>query len=634
MGRKKDPEIKKMKADVKGARRKTAWWTSSAARNVMQTLLVVFSCPLMAGVMLLSQAYPLPELGLIIAAGVVVGLFALCLLTLFGILPGVSWCMSFSDGVRGVKRDRLLDKPGVKLDLWLMNHRKTVLLQVLKVAVAALVAIGCLWVSGAVPGSCRYLQWALGAVAVAAILRLVFQIRKYAEYLERDKDMLLCLVTVIGTALVGITFWLPEIWGFCLPASAGVDLFGYYTAQLSLTFISISVMSVLSDRSVVIYWENIAQRKLIRPVFGSFASYTYYSIGTTVGAGISVLLGNGIAFYVFFGINVLVLILLTLTMVDVYYGREKKKRRLQGQLVLEFCAYQALKEKKDMLEFWKDTYDFARQELDFAQRYREHMLLLRQNIFRAKDEHDLVYLREVFDLYINHIGSFETDEGEQVVQILLANVGDESWSVMIDALKARLEKSEKGIDDMKVDPLGGDKPWQRDMPWNVDEAAWTALSQAPYLRQWLDMAGNSTVYRNKLWDFMELVLRRFVVLYNHMVLHYNLENKEKAALLQVVHDSGALWVKTRSGDKPNSQEVGEVFTHCFGALMVETSYLPRLVEIVAVMLAHLGGYYRDCLVSYYKEFSFFCECTPFLHMLLDNDEDIDRWQKAFPRQNP
>lgn len=170
-------------------------------------------------------------------------------------------------------------------------------------------------------------------------------------YFEQHKKSVLIKTTLLGVALIGFPLWIPDFWGFSLPQLLqNQDLLGYYTAILSLTFISISVMSVLSDRTVVIYWENIAEGKLIKPVFGSFAAYTYYSIGAALAAGVCVVLNNGIAFILFSTINIATIILLTYTMVDVYYDRESKRARREKELQMDEADYRWICEALEFFE--------------------------------------------------------------------------------------------------------------------------------------------------------------------------------------------------------------------------------------------------------------------------------------------
>lgn len=180
------------------------------------------------------------------------------------------------------------------------------------------------------------------AIELMLVLQDVYVKRNSKDYVyfEKYKKSVLLKTTLLGIALIGLPLWIPGFWGFQTPQLLqNSDLLDYYTAILSLTFISISVMSVLSDRSIIIYWENIAEAKLITPVFGSFAAYTYYSIGAALAAGVCVALNNTTAFVVFCIINISTIILLTYTMVDVYYDRESKKALREKDLEEDFRDY-------------------------------------------------------------------------------------------------------------------------------------------------------------------------------------------------------------------------------------------------------------------------------------------------------
>ena len=610
----------------------------------------ILLCIALAGLSLAGCHLHMPEQWLLYAALGVAAAVVLALAALFLLLPFVSFCMSIREGIRekkleGLRRKGkpgLLSRKSVKLDLWLMNKRSATLFRILEWALLALAAIGVFWAAMTMPPVGKWIRRCAGIIAwgVALVYGCVLwqdtRKRELLDYLEENKESALLVATVLGTALVGLTFWAPELWGVSLPQiSAGDGLFGYYTAQLSLTFISISVMSVLSDRSVIIYWQNVAQSKLIRPVFRSFASYTAYSIGTTVGAGISVILQKPLAFYIFFGINVLVLIGLTLTMVDVYYSREKKRKRLVQELQSDFSMYNATRKDTDEMRKMENISQALHSTYKAAKRYQDNMLMLQQNIYRAEDEHDLVFMREVYDLYVRQSECFDSPEGEQVVSLLMANVGPEQWPVMMTNLRENVRKVEDSLKDTKTDPFGGGKHWEKGLPWNQDESLWTALSQSWYLRNWLKAVGNNAVYRKDLWFFMELILRRIVALYNHAVIGYNLQHAKKAEQLQVLHKDGALWVKKLDGGKPDAEQIADVFNAYFGTLAVESHFLPRLLEVVLAMLENLGEYYRDCLVAYYSAFSFFNECTPFAATLEFDQREEEIWAKAFPsREDP
>lgn len=230
----------------------------------------------------------------------------------------------------------------------------------------------------------------------------------------------------------------------------GTDLFGYYAAQLSLTFISISVMSVLSDKSVIIYWANVSEDRLIKPTFSCFAAYTYYSIGATVGAGLGIALDNTPMFVVFFAINVAILILLTFSMIDVYYGRDTKKRKLQREMP---CVPLEKDDPEEVAE------------------YEACMMNLIQNTLRAKEEKNISFLLEVYELMLKKPGRFRSELGRETISTILSTVDDLTVGPFVRLLKkfyrdafdqslARAELALAGKMDMEYSHLQDNFIWE------------------------------------------------------------------------------------------------------------------------------------------------------------------------------
>ena len=60
---------------------------------------------------------------------------------------------------------------------------------------------------------------------------------------------------LIVAPLGGIEGWMQATFGDALYG----NLWSLWTAQLSLTFLSISVLSILSDRDHVIYWKDLVE---------------------------------------------------------------------------------------------------------------------------------------------------------------------------------------------------------------------------------------------------------------------------------------------------------------------------------------------------------------------------------------
>lgn len=156
-----------------------------------------------------------------------------------------------------------------------------------------------------------------------------------------------------------------------------------YLSQLSFTFITISVMSVLSDSSVVIYWENIVKKKLIEPVWSCFHAYTTYSFATVIFGGIAALIGLPFIFLLFFVTDIIVLMALTFSMIDVYFRHDEKARKLEKE-------FRELVETEDApMEVLKRNYE----------KYLKITSKLRTNTILALKDYDSPTVEENFRFY-------------------------------------------------------------------------------------------------------------------------------------------------------------------------------------------------------------------------------------------
>lgn len=355
----------------------------------------------------------------------------------------------------------------------------------------------------------QYAGWFLLGITLCfltgSVITIIRTPRNSYDYLQmnKHKSRVLWGAALLALAFLGSTFWIPGMWGIYWPVlQLGGDLLGYYGGQLSLTFITISVMSVLSDKSVIIYWENIAEARLIKPLFGCFASYTTYSITATVGAGISVILNNGLAFAVFFCINILVLILLTLTMVNVYFGREEKKRTLEQHLkqATHFRNSADCSFKFDLHPQKKE------QLLANTEAYNDIMFRLQYHLHREIDEHNIPYIREVAELYGRNMHCFRHSEGQTVERLLFSSSAD-----ILPVLITALDSTTTDIEQQQTPFRSSiEKTWQQDV------LLWNTFMNSPHLK---NMTDNAPVLK----QLTAVVFRRFNLLLNNLII---LDNKQ------------------------------------------------------------------------------------------------------------
>lgn len=492
------------------------------------------------------------------------------------------------------------------------------------------------------------------AIKIILILRDVYVKRNSVDYVyfEQKKKKVLLVTTVVGIALLGLPLWIPDFWGFTLPSLLeGSNLLDYYMALLSLTFISISVMSVLSDRSIVIYWENIAEGKLIKPVFGSFAAYTYYSIGAAIAAGVCVALGNGTAFLIFATINIAAMVMLTHTMVDVYYDRESKKAARATELREDARDYmwvqasQWLKEEDlDTLSPESDEEESPEQRMKNkkigAERYEEKMALLCQNVYRAKKEHDVMYLKEIYELYENNLCYFANPEGRQVVRAIFGECTKENLFPLIRTLKAHLQIIwDHSVLENSSFTFPKEHPnyWKMEPRWDQDAVLWDTLSKSDLFREWFRDIKEDSASVGAFYDFLLLLVKRAVLLYNFEVADLN----ERIAYatgysvvdsydyLAVEENRFSLKIKTEDGKTPNRDQL-ESFMKDILEHPNTANFAQKLMRVLFEILKLSETEDQEVLKQFWSEFPLPQAFSVHMEKFGYTEEEITLWNMVFP----
>lgn len=155
---------------------------------------------------------------------------------------------------------------------------------------------------------------------------------RFGKWISGKSVIIVTLITGITLLLLAAFLPLPE-WDFFkkIQELGAKNALTLYLSQLSFTFITISVMSVLSDSSNIIYWENIVDRKLIQPKWNCFYAYTTYSFSTVIFGGIAGLFGLHFLFMALFALDVCILMALTFSMIDVYFRHGEKAEMLEKE---------------------------------------------------------------------------------------------------------------------------------------------------------------------------------------------------------------------------------------------------------------------------------------------------------------
>ena len=449
---------------------------------------------------------------------------------------------------------------------------------------------------------------ALVFAQILSIYRTAQNRSGYAQQqLEQHKVSALASASVTALAVLGLTLWVPEMWGFSMPVvQLEGDLFGYYGAQLSLTFITISVMSVLSDKSMVVYWENIAEARLIRPVFGSFAAYTAYSITATVGSGISVILHNHLGFLVFFVANILILIMLTWAMVDVYFGREDKKRRLEQELREDAAGYQEKQRyflRPGITLVYQRRARKTENDRGSTLYYKDKMRRLEYHLHQELEAHNVPYIREVAQLYGRNADCFRWPEGQEVEALLLGDDPD-CWEGVLEGLQSLVRETEH-LQMEQPDPITSGS-------WRYGEDIWYYLSRSRHLQEWIK--ANAAHQLELSW----LVIRRLAVLYNDFAI----STYRPTTLLE------KLSTVSRYDDMLHSEfsetEVHKNLSDHFSEVVKAEGLLDGLAHLTLLLLETGDLPLKKSLT----EAPLIRQLAPYLKDLGFNEDEIRRWQNV------
>ncbi len=92
----------------------------------------------------------------------------------------------------------------------------------------------------------------------------------------------------------------------------------------------------------------------------------------------------------------------------------------------------------------------------------------------------------------------------------------------------------------------------------------------------------------------------------------------------------AIRIETVAGGKPDPKQIETVFGELFGKLVVESSFVARLLRVLYVMLENLNENSRETLRVYLDNFPLPEQFTPFMPTLAFEDQEIELWGQIFP----
>lgn len=109
--------------------------------------------------------------------------------------------------------------------------------------------------------------------------------------------------------------------------------------QYTITFLIVSLLSLLSGSGEYIYWVDVLEQKIISPRHLNFTSMSVYAFISMFAGSIAFLRGKSNLVLLFFAADVILLVFLTFRMTSVYFGKERLRRKLYSKIEKDIKKY-------------------------------------------------------------------------------------------------------------------------------------------------------------------------------------------------------------------------------------------------------------------------------------------------------
>lgn len=229
-----------------------------------------------------------------------------------------------------------------------------------------------------------------------------------------------------------------------------------FAAQVSATFIIVSLVSFLSEGGEDVLWENTLQYSLLNPPVFNFISLAVYMI-VDLAASAYVFFGNNESLYLlYFAVDIVLLIIMTYKMIGAFFARDS----IKNELVKKYKKLDSdSNEKKEYLTSLKDKtvtfiienrYKLIEENLDFLYEQNENTSLkdMMKEISKRSGNQYWIFLnkyglgeelRDVSeDLCISLIKSNENVDLQR--KLLTALYNSDSLNKQIEAFKKNTRK--------------------------------------------------------------------------------------------------------------------------------------------------------------------------------------------------
>lgn len=170
----------------------------------------------------------------------------------------------------------------------------------------------------------------------------------------------------------------------CFGEENGFNYQDILFTQISVSFIVISLTTVLSSNSKVVYWVDLIQMELVDPILTDFLAYSMYIFACLTASAYFVICESDYI-YISFTVSIVLMVFLTIKMIAVNFENEHMRRKIRM-----YYDWIAGKEKesdlyKDMMNtFVNTTIKYAQEKNVVA--FFENFDFLYENFERKKGD--------------------------------------------------------------------------------------------------------------------------------------------------------------------------------------------------------------------------------------------------------
>ena len=102
-------------------------------------------------------------------------------------------------------------------------------------------------------------------------------------------------------------------------------------AQYQLTFLIISIVTILGNKDEVLLWEDLIQKILVTPRFRNLIDLTIYSFTLLIVETIAFIISQYLLAMICFGLTAVILIYMILKVLKIYFGRNVFMEKMYKQ---------------------------------------------------------------------------------------------------------------------------------------------------------------------------------------------------------------------------------------------------------------------------------------------------------------